>query len=232
MMNTGQMIERTYSILNHNHVFWTEAEVVDNGLCPAQRLVALLNPSLLVQRTVIALQPHQVLLDLRVEAPRAWRVERVALGDATQTTVPLPTTRHGDLRKTTLAALRSHRDWFKQTAAYPGAWYQHGMVWIGLYPRHTQSLTITLVASALPLPLSLDDPERSSELPAEWHPVVPEIAASLLQCKEGAGPEVDQAIQRLQSVVQAEPLTRLQKRVLAEQRKAIYGQQMRATIHG
>lgn len=227
-MTTFELLQRTYAILNSNEAFWLPDEVLMNGLNAAQRLLAVLNPSLLVQRTVLSLVAHEVLLDLRTLAPRAWRVERVTLGDATQTTVVPTFGQRGDLRKTTLAALRSHRDWFKRTAAVPHAWYVHGMTWIGLYPRQTQALTVTLVYSAIPMELLLSEPDREPELPHTWHPVLPEVASSILQMKEGMGPEIEQAVARLQGVLGTEPLARLQKQLLAEQRRQMYGS-MRAT---
>jgi len=227
-MTTFELLQRTYAILQSNEVFWVPDEVVMNGLNAAQRLLAVRNPSLVVQRTRLDLVAHEVLVDLRTVAPRAWRVERVALGDATVSTLPPITERRGDLRKTTLAALRSHRDWFMRTAAVPHAWYVHGMTWLGLYPRQTQALTVTLVSSALPMPLALNEPARESELPHVWHPVLPEVASALLQMKEGMGPELDQAMARLQGVIGMEPLARAQKELLAEKRRQMYGR-VRAT---
>lgn len=81
-MNTTTLVDRTYQHLGiGQRVFWTEPEVVDNGLNPAQRLLCLLRPDLVTLRTLVGQGIDASVIDLRTHAPKAWRMQRIVLGD-------------------------------------------------------------------------------------------------------------------------------------------------------
>lgn len=220
-MNTGELMQRCYDGLNQNHTFWTQDEVVTNGLNPAQRLLVLLKPMLLTQRTAVSLVADEVFIDLRVVAPRTMRMQRVCLGDVTTEDPVLTQGREGDLRPTTLSALRSQRDWFTLRRGFPTHWYTHGVYWVCTWPRATQSLAVTVIASAVPTPLGLGEPGQVPDLPAQWHPVIADVAIPLLICKEGAG-DVELAIDGLGKILGEEPFKQLSKTLRALRYKQQY----------
>jgi hypothetical protein len=217
-MNTQELVQRTYEHLGIGQaVFWPESEVVTNGLNPAQRLLCLLKPDLYTLRTLIQRGVDDPVIDLRSAAPSAWRPQRVVLGDVTLVPPkPIPTQgRLGDLRKISLASLRGQRDWMTRLAPAPTHWYTHGFSLIGLWPRNSQPLTLTLVYAALPPALSWSQPTQQADLPVQWHPVIADLAAPLMQIKEGRG-ECQQAIQQMEALLKIEPLRQLLKQMQAE----------------
>jgi hypothetical protein len=218
-VNTQQLADRTLQHLGiGGSVYWPFPEVVDNGLNPAQRLLCLLKPDLVTLRTLVTQNVDEPLIDLRVKAPKAWRLQRVVLGDVTLTPpAPVPTQgRLGDLRKVSLASLRGQRDWMTRFAPTPTHWYTHGLSLIGTWPRNTRSVTLTLVYAAVPTALSWSVLTQEPDLPTQWHPVISDLAANFLMLKEGRG-ECQQAIQQMENIVKAEPLRQLLKQMRAEQ---------------
>ena len=70
-MNASELITRTYEALGNNFVFYTQAEVLRNGISPAQRLLVLLKPELLTRRVTIPLISGGLFYDLRTDQVRA-----------------------------------------------------------------------------------------------------------------------------------------------------------------
>ena len=218
-MQTADLVTRTYQHLGIGQaVFWPQDEVVTNGLNPAQRMLCLLKPDLVTLRTLVTQGIDEPLIDLRLKAPKAWRMQRIVLGDVTLTPPkPLPTQgRLGDLRKISLASLRGQRDWMTRFAPTPSHWYTHGLHLIGLWPRNQRSVTLTLVYAAVPTALSWSVPTQEPDLPTQWHPVIADLAANVLVLKEGKG-ESAQAIAQMAAVLKTEPLRQLLKQMRAEQ---------------
>jgi len=123
----------------------------------------------------------------------------------------------GDLRKTTLATLRSHHDWFHTRALAPSCWYPHGMQTVCTWPRATIDLTATLVYSTIPTPLVLEAPTQVPDFPAQWHPLLADLGAELVRGLEGSG-VCEEAVQNLAKLIGDEPLlTPLLKAVRAQQ---------------
>jgi hypothetical protein len=221
-MDAGALLQRVYDGLGPPAtVFWTPEEIFLNGLNPAQRLLVLLKPMLLTQRVPVSLVADEVFIDLRVVAPRAMRIQRVALGDVTTEEPVLTQGREGDLRHTTLATLRGQRDWFRLRRGFPTHWYTHGLYWVCPWPRSTQALTMTLVFSAMPTPLEVVVPSQIPDLPVQFHPVIADVAIELLRCKEGAG-EIEQAIDGLGKILGDEPFKQLKKTLRAIRYKQQY----------
>jgi hypothetical protein len=215
-MTTQELLTRVYDQIGlGGSTFWPAAEVVANGLSPAMRLLIGWKPSLLIQRALVTLAVDQAFIDLRTAAPRQIRMQRVCLGDVRTEDPVLSQGREGDLRQTSLAALRGHREWFQVRRAVPSHWYTHGLDVLGIYPRVLSSTLLTLVYSADPTPLSASDLSREPEISEQYHPVIADVATCLLQAKEGAG-EVEHAMQRLQNIMQVEPLKALQKTLRAQ----------------
>ena len=217
-MNTQELVTRTYAHLGIGQaVFWPEVECVDNGLNPGQRLLCLIKPDLVTLRTLVTLAVDTPLMDLRTVAPKAWRVQRVTLGDVSLVPPrPIPTQgRLGDLRKISLAALRGQRDWLTRLAPTPTHWYTHGLHLLGLWPRNTRATTLTLTYAAVPTALSWSVLTQEPDVPTQWHPVIPDLAAALLMMKEGKT-ECTIAIQSMQKILQVEPLRRLLKQMAAD----------------
>ena len=220
-MTTAELIERVLDQLNRNVIFYPQAEIVTNGINPALRLLCLLKPTLLTKRAVVSLQPEEVFLDLRVLAPRSFRIQRVAIGDISNDIPVASQGRSGDLRRTSLAALRGQRDWFSKKKAFPETYYTHGLLWLGLHPRFTQALTVSLVFSALPQPLAVEQPTGEPETPRQWDSVLSDIATCILEAKEGSG-EVEKAMERLSKILGDEPFKQLLKILKAERLKQQY----------
>lgn len=219
-MNTTTLVDRTYQKLGiGQRTFWTEIECVDNGLNPAQRLLCLLKPDLVTVRTVITQEVDDTLIDLRVKVPRSFRMQRITLGDVSLTASgPVPTQgRMGDLRRISLASLRQQRDWMTRFAPTPSHWYTHGLTLIGLWPRNSRQVTLTLTHAALPAPLTWSVPTQEPDLPTQWHPVIADLAAPMLLLKEGSPVESKIAIEQMEAIIQTEPLRQLLKQMRAEQ---------------
>ena len=218
-MTTEELVDRTYQRLGIGQdVFWTRFECVENGLNPAQRLLCLLKPDLVTVRTVITQEVDDTLIDLRVKVPRSFRLQRITLGDVSLTASgPVPTQgRMGDLRRISLASLRQQRDWMTRFAPTPTHWYTHGLTLIGLWPRNSRQVTLTLTHAALPAPLTWSVPTQEPDLPTQWHPVIADLAAPLMLLKEGSPTESEIAIKQMEAIIQTEPLRQLLKQMQAD----------------
>ena len=66
-MNASELLTKTYEVLGNNFVFYEQAEVLRNGLSPAQRLLVLLKPDLLTRRVTIPLLAGELFYDLRTD---------------------------------------------------------------------------------------------------------------------------------------------------------------------
>src|SRR5262245_44287175 len=126
-MTTDELWNRVWQRLDPGaSLFFPPAVVVNLGRNLVQRLLVLQKPSLLVRRVHVDLVPDQTPIDLREVAPRAYQVQRVALGDVTMGIPAQPQGRVGDLRRTTLTTLRAQRDWARQRTTLPSHYYMHG----------------------------------------------------------------------------------------------------------
>ena len=218
IMTTDELVTRTYGHLGIGQsVYWPQDEVVSNGLNPAQRLLCLLKPDLVTVRTVITQEVDDTLIDLRVKVPRSFRLQRITLGDVSLTASgPVATQgRMGDLRRISLASLRQQRDWMTRFAPVSTHWYTHGLTLIGLWPRNSRQVTLTLTHAALPAPLTWSVPTQEPDLPTQWHPVIADLAAPTLMLKEGQT-EVEIALKAMEAIIQTEPVRQLLKQMQAE----------------
>jgi hypothetical protein len=210
-VDTAALLQRTRDHLGASgNVFWTADNIVTNGLNLAQRLLVLVNPGLLVQRTLVVVAGDTPLLDLRAVAPTMLSLQRVALGDLTQTP-PVPAYGQvGDLRKTTLQSLRTQRFWWQQRAPVPTHWFAHGLHLVGLWPRVREDavvpmgLPLTLIGSTVPTPLSASALTQVPDLAAPWHPLLADVAAAVMALAEGAG-TCEMAVQQLALLLGLEP---------------------------
>ena len=219
-MQTTALLARIYEHLGEGATtFWTPEEVVVNGLNPAQRLLALLQPTLCTTRTLVTLPPDTLVLDIRPLTPRSWRTQRVVLGDVRTEDPLLSAGRVGDLRRTTLSALRGQPEWMQARQALPSHWYAHGLHLLGIWPRVAQALVLTLVDSALPTPLSHTQPTQEPEIVPAFHPILADVGAELMRLKEGQT-EVTLAVTRMQALLGAEPFAALLKTLKATQARA------------
>jgi hypothetical protein len=216
-MTTQELLDRTLQHLGIGQsTFWPSSELVTNCLNPAMRLVCLLKPDLLTLRTTVTQDIDAVLLDLRVVTPRLWRLQRLTLGDVTLTTPPTPSQgRLGDLRRISLTALRGQKDWFARQGPVPTHYYLHGLTLLGTWPRARRAVTLTFTYAALPVPLDVADLTREPDLPAQWHPLISDVAAALAVLKEGTS-ESQQGVQQLSQLVGEEPFKQLLKSFRAE----------------
>jgi hypothetical protein len=156
-----------------------------------------------------------------VQAPRCTRVQRVVLGDVTGDDPVLTQGRSGELRRTSLASLRSQRDWFRQKRYAPSHWYPHGLYWLACWPRATQAITLTLIYRTTPLPLVLEAPTQVPDFASPFHPLISDIAVHLLRCKEGAG-DVTMAMEGLSKILGEENFQGVQKQMQAEAKRQMY----------
>jgi hypothetical protein len=200
-MNLGDLIQRTSLKLGEQTTFYPEAEMVASGINPAQRLLCLAYPLLLQKRVLLAINPDQVFTDLRQVTPTIRKVNRVVLGD---TTVPagaaVPTTgQFVRLLPTTLARLAGRNNWMEQAGITVYYW-MHGTFWLGLWKRPMTNLTVTVLYDAIPAPmLALTD---TPDITLTYHPLIADIAAGLLLCKEGM-PESERGIGTITTALQS-----------------------------
>jgi hypothetical protein len=219
-VDCGQLIERVYSQLDDNRVYYLPSEVVDQ-LNVAQRMLVLLKPDLLTRRTAVSLVADEVFIDLRVQAPRCTRVQRVVLGDVSGDDPILTQGKTGELRRHSLTSLRSQRDWFRVRKPVASHWYPHGLYWVCTWPRATQAITVTVIYRTTPMPLALAVPTQVPDMAAPFHPLISDIAAQLCRCKEGAN-DVEQAIEGLSKILGEENFQGVRKQMQAEARRQQY----------
>lgn len=211
-MNTAQLIQYTSLKLGEQNAFYPSEEIVVSGLNPAQRLLCLAHPRVLVQRLVFTVGTEQPFIDLRriqdssgnVVGNHIRTIQRVLLGDVTTDPATSSTTTGelSRLRSSTLAALVAQKNWLRQRGEIRRYW-QWGKVWFGVYKRPVVDTTITLIYEAIPTVLSINDLTASPSVQDVYHTTIAEVAAGLLLVKEGA----PQGQRGLQMVVQALQIT-------------------------
>ena len=192
----SDLLTRVWERLGRNTVLYPETEIIDSGLNPAQTLLVLLNHTVLTKRVTALLIAEEAFIDLRQVAPRLLHLNRVVLGNVVTDDPSRSLGRVSDLKATTREHLRWKSPAWWRTVGVPKQWYPHGRYWIAVYPRAVAALTLTLVYTALPTPFSITEPQAVSDLPVALHPVIADIAAALLLCKEGQI-ETQRAIQHL-----------------------------------
>lgn len=200
-MTTFDLIQRTQQHLGEQTSFYTDDEIVVNGLNPAMRLLVLARPQLLRQRATVTITADLPFYDLREVQPRIRRMRRVVLGTITGDD-PVRTVNTGELRDltpTTVMKLGSKHSWFADKGPVEHYWVW-GTHWLGLYKRPLTDVTITLVYDALPTAMNVDLPNVEPAVMAAYHPVIADIAAGLLTVKEGT-PEAERGLARVQAAL-------------------------------
>lgn len=184
-MTGSEILQRVWDHLGGNTTFYTEPEVIVNGINPAMRLLCLLKPDLLTQRVLVTVSAEQCIVDMREQAPRHWTLRRVVLGDITGASATK--TDYGEfveLPYMSLDQLNARSDWFKQRGPIQGYW-QHGRFHLGVYKRPEAARDITLVFRAVPTAFTTGTMGNSPAFAAVWHPLVADVSAALLLLKEG-----------------------------------------------
>lgn len=212
MPSMAELAEQIYTHLDNNRPLYPLAEVYANGISPALRLLCILDKSLLTQRVSVTLPAYSFVIDLRTVMPRAHQVLRVVLGDAT-TEVQTRTVSHfTPLVPTTRERLALlHPAWLK-TVRVPSKWFMLGRNLLAIWPRPMTDMVVTLISAVVPTAASVNDQDVAPDIDVAQHPLVADIAAALLMCKEGAG-ESERAVQMLSTIVGKEPFTAAAKRL-------------------
>lgn len=215
---TGQdLLAQTVQQLGRTTMTWSVPEIVTNGINPAQRLLTLLDPSLLTRRAVVSVLTNDAFIDLRQVAPRCIAIRRIVLGTVA---TEVPARSLGSVRQlepTTRESLAWREGWWRLPGV-PTHWYPHGRMAIGLWRRAAMPLTLTLIYAALPTPFDPALLGAVSDLPVIWHPVVSNLAAAMLLIKEGQV-EAQRGFQQLGATLQAEafaPVRRMMARVFRD----------------
>ncbi len=206
-MNLGALVTLVEQKLGSQTTFYTDAEIVDHGINPAQRLICLTYPMLNYVRTTVAVTTDQPIIDLRelldgslnIIGNRFRHVRRVSLGNVTDN-LSTPTAATGELQKleqTTVKRLAGRNDWFALHGEVRKYW-MWGQYFLGVYKRPIAATTLTIIYSAAPAPLALAAPTGIPDIPAVYHPVIAEIATGLLIMKEGA-PQTERGLARIKA---------------------------------
>jgi hypothetical protein len=214
-MTTAELIQYVSIKLGEQTAFYTQDEIVKNGLNPAQRLLCLAHPRVLNQRAVFTIGAERPFVDLRlvqnsngdIVGNRVRKINRVVLGDVSDD-VELPSSTTGELRRlrsTTLTALITEKNWLKQRGEVRRYW-QWGKVWLGVYKRPVVDTTVTLIYESMPTPLSIDNPDVSPDVQDVYHTVIAETAVGLLITKEGA-PDGVRGVQKVMQALQIQQTT-------------------------
>src|SRR5262245_54457480 len=193
-MNLGELRTRVHLELGEQTTFYTDAEVLDVGLNPAQRLLCLAYPLLLQKRAILLLSPDNVWSDLRQLTPTVRRLNRVVLGDVRIEPTQVPAT--GELRRllpTHLSRLAGYPNWLMHQGQ-TRLWWTFGPFWFGVYARPMVDIQVTLLYDAMPTPMVL--PSDLPDVSAIYHNLLVDIAAGLLLMKEGT-PESTRGIARV-----------------------------------
>lgn len=217
MATVQELIDQAWEVLGENATFYPPDDVILNGINPAQRLLCLMRPDLLRSRVTVTLIPGQIFIDLRQEAPRAWDIVRVTVGDVTGDT---PVANDGalyDLTPTSLKQLSRRRDWWTHIGRVAHYW-RHGRHWLGIYRRPVASTTVTVVARAMPTAFRRDQVDGVPDLAVSWHTTIATVAAALLLIKEGTT-EIQKALRMLTEIFGEEPLKAFQKAMERAQRE-------------
>lgn len=209
MATVNELIDQTWEILGENSTLYPQDEVILNGINPAQRLLCLMRPDLLTQRVAVSVIQNQMFIDLRQEAPRAWQITRVVVGDVTG---DAPVRSNGELYDLTPASLKQlmrRRNWWQHLGRMANYW-RHGRYWLGIYRRPLTAYTLTLVSRAMPTAFRRDQFDGVPDVATAWHATIAKVAAPLLLIKEGSA-EIQKAMQMLMEVFGEEPLRPMQR---------------------
>ncbi len=180
--------------LGDQTTFYTDAEIVDQGINPAQRLMCLAYPALNTVRTAVTVTSDTPFIDLRtlldlslnIIGNRFRHIHRVSLGNVTDD-IATPTAATGELERlepTSIKRLAGRNDWMSLRGEVRRYW-MWGRYWLGIYKRPIASTTLTIIYRAAPAPLALASPTGVPDIPAVYHPVIAEIATGMLILKEG-----------------------------------------------
>ena len=205
-MTGHDLVQRIWVRLGENTAFYPQTEVVRSGINPAQRLLCLLKPEVLVQRVAATVSAEQVFVDLRTVAPRCARLDRVVLGDV-MTDAPARSA-YGelhDLLPTSLDKIAWQRDWFRQRGT-PRYYYLHGRHWLIVYKRPQAERTLTLIYRAIPTAFTDVNLGDSPAFAEAWHPLVADLGTALLLLKEGST-QVEKALGMLKMFFGADILS-------------------------
>jgi len=184
-MTTFELLQRQQQHLGEQTAFYTDSELLVNGLNPALRLLCLARPTLLRQRQAITITADLPFYDLRQLGSRIVRLHRVVVGTITgdDLTADATTGRIGDLTPISVLKLAaSQAAWLKQQG--PAEHYWEWRDWLGIFPRPATAMTVTIIYDALPTALTLETPDTVPDLAAVYHPLIAEMAAGLVRVKE------------------------------------------------
>ncbi len=206
-MTLTELIVRVEQKLGYQTTFYTDAEIVVNGINPAQRLMCLVYPPLNYIRTTLTVTADQAFIDLRtlldgssaLVGNRFRSIRRVVLGNVLLD-LHTNTAATGELQKldhTTIKRLSARNDWMSLRGLVRKYWLW-GPYWLGLYQRPIASTTITIIYAAAPAPLDIGTLSGVPDIPAVYHPVIAEIAVGLLIMKEG-NPQTARGLARIRA---------------------------------
>lgn len=209
-MTLAELIQYTSNKLGEQTAFYTNEEIVQNGLNPAQRLLCLAHPRVLVQRAVCTIGTEQPFVDLRlvqdsngvVIGNRIRKINRVVLGDVSDD-VEEPSSTTGELRRlrsTTLTALITEKNWLRRRGEVTRYW-QWGRVWFGVYKRPVVDTTVTIIFESMPVVLDINNLTASPSVQDVYHTTIAEVAAGLLVVKEGT-PDGARGLQKIVEALQ------------------------------
>ncbi len=231
-MTLSELITRVQQKLGSQTTFYTDAEIVVNGINPAQRLMCLVHPPLNYIRTTLTVTADQAFIDLRtlldgslaIIGNRFRSIRRVTLGTVTGN-LATNTVATGELQKldhATVKRLSARNDWMALRGLVRKYWLW-GPYWLGLYERPIASTTITILYAAAPAPLVITSLSASPDIAAVYHPVIAEIATGLLIMKEG-NPQTARGLARIRSGIDFVGRTRAdataQQQAIAQQAAA------------
>jgi hypothetical protein len=198
--------------------FYTQAEMIANGLNPAQRLLCLLTPEALTQRTTITLAANEIFVDLRQSAINSWQIRRVILGTITGEDATRSNGEFRDILPASLGWMSGRRDWFTKTGAVQ-RYARHGRFWLVFYRRPVQSETLTLIYRAVPTAFTTASLASTPDVQSSYHPLLADIATALLLIKEGVT-ESDKAVRMLSEIFGTEHFEPLRKALDRMQRQS------------
>jgi hypothetical protein len=208
-MDLGALIQLVSLKLGEQSAFYPSAEIVVQGINPAQRLLCLAFPALNYQRTAVTIIADQPFFDVRtlldtnnnVIGNRFRSVRRVVLGTVT-TDTPTVSSITGDIRplhQTTVQRLAGQNDWLGQHREVQKYW-MWGAYFLGLHPRPVVQETITIIYTAAPNIFDISVLTDVPTVPAAYHSTIAEIATGLLLCKEG-DPQSSRGLARIQTAL-------------------------------
>jgi len=204
-MTVDQLATYTSIILGEQTTFYSQEEIIRGGLNPAQRLLCLVYPAILKQRATITVDADMPFIDLRtlVDASgaevgnRLRTVNRVVLGNVSgdEPVRNSSTGELGALKRISLKKLAARPNWLHLHGPVIQYWLW-GKLWMGLYRRPVDTVTVTVMFDAIPAPLSADNLAASPSVQDTYHTVLAEVAAGILLIKEGS-PEGERGLGRI-----------------------------------